>query len=261
MIFIRRYSDFFGGTVPWYGCCLGIAVAAMGLWLYRGLERDFHHDSLENAVLVSFPLALCTGIFGTVFADAVFRGTWRTWLDGEIKQVGFVFFGWAMGALAFWHVWGRISGVGGKRLLDFFAPSLALAQAFGRIGCFLGGCCYGRPVEHFGVHYPPGSLPYEELGDVALFPVQLLESASLFALFGLCVGVPKRFRCAVYLVGVGIVRFALEYLRYDNRGAIFGQSVISPSQGISILWTVCGIALFVRSVGWKTTRRTSGVRA
>lgn len=244
MLTLRRYNDFFGYAVPWYSIMVGIAVAAMGLLLYLGLKRDFIRDE-ENKLLICFPLALAFGVVTAVLFDALFRGTWRTWGDGGTKEFGFVFFGWAVGVLGFAGIWGAVSGLGGKKLLDFFAPGLAIAQAFGRIGCFLGGCCYGCPSERFGLCYPPGSLPYEKVGPTALFPVQLVEAAVLFLLFAVCIWAPKRLRCGVYLLGVSVGRFALEYLRYDNRGEIFAQRALSPSQGVSAVLFAIGLVMLL----------------
>ena len=246
MIVLRRYNDFFGYAVPWYSIFVGVAIAAMGCCLYIGLKRDFRHID-ENKILLCFPLALCFGVITAAVFDSVFRGTWRTWNSGGTREFGFAFWGWAIGVLCFSAVWGKVFQIGAKRMLDFFAPSLAIAQGFGRIGCFLGGCCYGCPSDKMGLHYPPGSLPYEKVGDIALFPVQLVESLMLFLLFGLCIKSKRSMRCGIYLLGASLNRCVLEYFRYDNRGMIFGQNFFSPSQTVSIILFCIGIVMFLYS--------------
>lgn len=247
MITLRRYNDFFGYTVPWYSIFVGIAVAAMGYWLYLGLKRDFKNID-ENKILFCFPLSLLFGVITAAVFDTIFRGTWKTWINGGVKEFGFTFFGWAIGVLCFSAAWGKIQNIGAKRMVDFFAPSLALAQAFGRIGCFLGGCCYGCPSDKLGFCYPPGSLPYEKVGNVALFPVQLVESLMLFLLFYLCVKVNRKMRCSIYLIVVSINRCILECFRYDNRGIVFNQNFISPSQTVSIILFFIGIVMLYYSL-------------
>ena len=112
--------------------------------------------------------------------------------------------GFLLGAVPFLVCYGRMSGIGWAYLLNALLPSLALGQAIGRIGCFLGGCCYGVPCA-WGVAYPEGSLPYSVCGNAPLFPVQLVEAGSLFLLFGVCLAVSFRRRWWVYLGGVSAI--------------------------------------------------------
>ena len=102
-------------------------------------------------------------------------------------------------------------------LLNLFLPSFALAQAFGRIGCFLGGCCYGRPAKFLGVSYPEGSLPYIHHGSTPLIPVQLYESAYLLITFVILFKVIRfNHRGAWYLILMPAGRFWLEFCRNER---------------------------------------------
>ena len=111
---------------------------------------------------------------------------------------------------------------------------IPIMHAFGRIGCFCAGCCYGRPYEGFGaVVFPYGS---QALAGEKLFPVQLVESGLvlILAIVIIILEVKKEFYYTIetYLISYSVIRFILEFMRYDAvRGEAFG---LSTSQWISI---------------------------
>ena len=115
---------------------------------------------------------------------------------------------------------------------------IIIAHAFGRIGCFFAGCCYGKPTFGiFGVCFP------NVLGRV--HPTQLYEAAFLFILFAVCsiLLLKKGFKhnMSVYLISYGIFRFLIEFVRNDERGQLLG--FITPSQFWSVLMVGLGIGL------------------
>jgi len=240
---IVRHVNFFGSQTPWYGVCAGIGLLAIGMWmlyLFKSLKLP---EERQNEILCGFPFMIITGVACALLVDALFTGDWRTWTANGERRIGFTFTGWLFGALLFLFIYGRFVSCGRMFLMNMLLPVFALAQAIGRIGCFLGGCCYGFPCD-FGVSYPPGSYPYSMVGPAKVFPVQLVESGCLFALFGLLLCVPFRFRGAVYLLGVGTIRFTLEFFRGDVRGTMFGMTVLSPQQILSIAFFVAGVLLW-----------------
>lgn len=134
--------------------------------------------------------------------------------------------------------------------LDYFdlaAPSIALAQGFGRIGCFLAGCCYGRETElWFGVVFPPN--PFAPAG-VKLLPTQLFSSAGDFVLASVLLWFAKRARHrgdvgALYMLLYGVGRFVLEFFRWDERGSV---GALSTSQAISLVIVAGAFLLFWRN--------------
>lgn len=187
-------------------------------------------------------------VIGVLFAflwDCFFRETWKTWGGNEEIQLGFTYLGWLFGVVLFLFIYGLKCRFGILFLLNLYLPSFSLAQAFGRVGCFLGGCCYGIPCETFGFSYPLGSLPYSFLGDVRLFPVQLVEAFCLLILFVFCQRCRFAIRAATYLIGMSIFRFILEFLRFDNRGTFYENGFLSPAQGFSIFFLMLGLALYI----------------
>jgi phosphatidylglycerol---prolipoprotein diacylglyceryl transferase len=122
---------------------------------------------------------------------------------------------------------------------DVFAPGIALGHAVGRVGCLMAGCCFGRPTSlPWGItfHDPlAASLVGTPLG-VALHPTQLYEVAAELIILGLLLATERRGRpfpgrtIWAYLALYAVSRFALEFFRGDERGAL---GMLSTSQVIS----------------------------
>lgn len=128
-----------------------------------------------------------------------------------------------------------------SKLLDILslAPCcILIAHAFGRVGCFFAGCCYGKPTDGiFGVTFPGMSH--------AVHPTQLYEATFLFLMFAICMVLylkkDFKYNLPLYLIAYGIFRFLIEYVRNDSRGELIGA--VSPSQFWSIVMVVIGVAL------------------
>ncbi len=115
---------------------------------------------------------------------------------------------------------------------------ITVAHGFGRVGCFFAGCCYGREWDGiFAVKFP-------NLSHTVL-PTQLFEAVFLFLLFALLSFLylkwGGRYNLSIYLIGYGIWRFLLEFIRDDHRGALVEG--LTPSQFWSILLVVIGVGL------------------
>lgn len=152
--------------------------------------------------------------------------------------------------------------------LDLVIPQIALAQGFGRIGCFLAGCCYGKPTDsHFGVVFPVEAIAPS---GIPLIPTQLISAAGDFLIFAILLllsyfatdylkvrkgeeelldkdAVTKKLRffqplsmSGMYLILYGIGRFAIEFLRADPRRTALG---LTSNQYVSIVFVIAGLAL------------------
>lgn len=139
---------------------------------------------------------------------------------------------------------------------DLFMPSVAVAQGFGRIGCFLAGCCYGAETScALGVVFPAGSLAPS---GVSLLPTQLFSAAGDFLLALVLILYARKQRRAgrvgaLYLILYGIGRSIIEIFRADFRGEI---GIFSTSQFISIFIVIAGVALFLPKA--LSSRKISG---
>jgi len=143
-------------------------------------------------------------------------------------------------------------------LLDAASPAAAVGYAFGRMGCFLAGDGdYGKPTNlPWGMSFPHGLVPtaqrvhptplYEIAGSLVLFVVLMRISNPLSPKDGEN-GAPKNVRpgtvFSVYLIGSGVFRFAVEFIRL-NPPAFLG---VTEAQVISLLSIVAGAALLARS--------------
>ena len=134
------------------------------------------------------------------------------------------------------------------RYLRLTIPFVCYMHAWGRLGCFMAGCCHGLPTESFlGVQFPADSQACQLHGLKPVHPTQLYEMAFLIAL-GLAtqLRVPLHHRVMVYLVAYGTGRFLIEFVRGDNRGVIDLIPSLSPSQHLAILFVIAGGCLAVR---------------
>lgn len=151
-------------------------------------------------------------------------------LLSSLLQGGFVFYGGLLGGMLTLFLFAKWQEASFLDYLTAIAPSVPLAHAFGRIGCFLAGCCYGIPLD--SSTNPP------------LFPVQLLESGCNLVLAAvLQIGMRKwnhRERIVFcYLIAYAMIRMVTEQFRYDaERGFLLG---ISTSEWISIGVFLCGL--------------------
>lgn len=247
---MHRYLSYFGTDTPWYGICLGVAIAIIGIWMLFNFHRFKMNGDQQNEILFGFPFMILCGLIVAFGLDAIFTGDWRTWSNPVVRKIGFTFTGWLLGAFMFLICYGRHTSFGAMFFLNMFLPIFALSQSIGRIGCFLGGCCYGMPCE-CGVIYPQGSLPYSVVGGIPLLPIQLIESIALLILFLICMRTAFRLRATVYMYGVSVIRFSVEFFRYDHRGNIFGCDGLSPQQFMSLLFFAIATILLVRTIPFK----------
>ena len=147
---------------------------------------------------------------------------------------GFVVYGGIVCGLGAAYLYCRKRSLPFLRWADCFVPGVALAQGFGRIGCFLAGCCFGKPTDSiFGVVFPAGSAAP---AGVPLWPVQLFSAAGDLLLAGTLLLLEKKRRgdgllTGAYLLLYSVGRFLIEFLRADPRGAV---GILSTSQFIAL---------------------------
>lgn len=138
---------------------------------------------------------------------------------------------------------------------DMGAVAIPLFHGFGRIGCFLGGCCYGVPSA-CGFTYHNALI--EAANGVSRFPVQLVESALNFMLFFLLLSLFRKGRAPgklifLYLIIYPIYRFILEFFRGDTYRGFIG--FLSTSQIVSILLIIFAVIMLI------VTRKRNGAEA
>ncbi len=158
----------------------------------------------------------------------------------QIWKGGLVFYGGFILALvvSVWYL--RRHEIPVWRMGDIMAPSIALGQSIGRLGCLSAGCCYGKPTElPWAVTFTnPDSLA---LTGVPLHPTQLYESLGAFALFIALFAYRKKTSFEgqlfwLYVLGYSVLRFAIEFFRGDvARGFVhLAGFEVSTSQAVGI---------------------------
>ena len=226
----------FGVTLSSYGvmCSLGIIVSLI-ICLVRCRQARMR---MEYAFIL-FSFALAFGLLGAFLTHMVvsysLKDVFSMIADGTFLKdysPGFVFysglvFGFAAACLVSRLLHFRLSDYA-PRLL----PSLPFAHAFGRIGCFLAGCCYGIECG-WGIVYPPfSSAP----AYIPLFPVQLLEALLLVLIGVFLLLYAKKGGARIgraYVVLYAPTRFMLEFLRGDIHRGIFLH--LSTAQWTSLI--------------------------
>lgn len=238
--------NLFGKEVPLYGLLFIIGIVLAGLVALTIIKKrnidsfDFIYGGVMTMLGAGLGAKL---LFLAVSWKDIIK--YNVPLEDVIKG-GFVFYGGLIGGLITLLVFTRIYKLSTVDFVDVLAVVLPFGHAFGRVGCFFAGCCYGIPYDGpFSYVYKTtaGNTP---LG-VPLFPVQLLEALLLVLLF---VGLYITFKCKpqrkfltteIYVIAYSIIRFALEFLRGDKERG--GFLMLSTSQWISILLVVGLIAV------------------
>lgn len=145
-----------------------------------------------------------------------------------IPQSGLVFYGGLFGVIFALCLYTRKNRELRKRVFRAAVPAFPLFHGFGRIGCFMAGCCYGKKL----------AVPIHIMGEQwDRIPVQLMESLAEFILFLVLTAAERRHEdcdlLRLYLVCYAVIRFFDEFLRGDAiRGIYFG---LSTAQWISLL--------------------------
>lgn len=231
-------------TIHMYGLMIGIGfIAAYLMCSYRGRKMKMDTDVLYGILIC----AIIGGLLGSRLLYYIVELP-RIIEDPSILwdfRHGYVVYGGIIGGILTAGVYLKIKKASFIEYFDLVMPSVALAQGFGRLGCFFAGCCYGRETDAwYGITFTHSSFAPN---GVKLIPTQLISSAGDF-LFALLLVLyarrsPARGRVgSVYLMLYGVGRFLVEFLRNDYRGSV---GIFSTSQFISIGIVAAGILLYV----------------
>jgi len=158
---------------------------------------------------------------------------------------GMVFYGGLFGAIAAMPIYAKVIKRDIPTILKLLVPTLPLAHAIMRIGCFMAGCCHGIPSDTFGVVFANSPVAPN---DIAVIPTQLIETAANLAIFAFLWTYSKKPRHHFQLLGLygicySLMRFFVEFLRGDpERGRVL---FLSTSQFISIFVLITSLILLL----------------
>jgi len=171
----------------------------------------------------------------------------------KIWEGGLVFSGGVLGVVLtmLWYVKRHSLPLG--KIADLWAPAIAIGQGIGRIGCFMAGCCYGKPTDSIcGVVFTHSHSLARPL-NVPLHPTQIYSSLSGFIIFFVVLVLysKKKFEGQVFLwlmIMHSTARLAIERFRGDDRGILLGSNMsMTQLVAILILITSAGILFVVKS--------------
>lgn len=241
-------------TIHGYGVMIAIGIL-IASWLASKLckKNGLDYENIDSFIIfvivigyVFSKLTYCLTVFDQFINDPI----------STLGSSGWVVYGGILGgilAAAVWCKWKK------WKFMDYFPvlmPCVALAQGFGRIGCFLAGCCGGVVTDAwYGIQFPTGSLAWTTTQKIV--PTQLLSSAGDFLIFAflyynLNKGKHPEDTGAWYLILYSLGRFVIEFFRGDLvRGQI---GPFSTSQFISLFVFIFGAYLI-----WNRQRKEEKV--
>jgi len=240
-------------TVHSYGLMIALGVLISAAGLYREAPgENINPDHVLEAVIAS----VFFGLIGARLLYVLLNWDYFSANPVEIlfaQFAGLSFFGGLfLGAsvLFFWSRWRRI---GFLKLADLMAPYLALGYAFGRLGCFLNGCCYGRVADL------PWAMPAAMADDLLRHPVQLYAALGALVVFALLKYLrPRRPFIGFVLISLfalyGLLRFTTEFFR-EEEAVWLG---LTAAQNFSLALTLLSVIIILvvgSYVGWSGDKK------
>lgn len=223
----------------------GVVLCMMFIRLqgdWRGFSAKFQNLILLN-VIPAVVLGYGSAVLFQAFYNYMASGTFEI-----VESTGATFYGGLIGGTAIfiivYFVAGHFLFPDGyhksrfRAVSDMAASCITVAHGFGRLGCLMAGCCYGRPTDAwYGIKMV--NLGYK------VIPVQLFEAVYLLILSAVFLWLfkrGKRYLLPAYMIAYSIWRFPAELMRADYRGATL-VDFFTPSQLISIILLSGGLLL------------------
>lgn len=238
------------GPLTVYGYGFMIAIGVLAAWLCTELRAK--KQNLESEHIFSLVVWCLFG--GLLSAKLLFWITeWKS-IAADPSFIlytiadGFVVYGGILGGIFAGWLYCHIRKIRFMAYFDLIMPSVALAQGFGRIGCLLAGCCYGKETDGiFSITFYDSDFAPNH---VALIPTQIYSSILDFLNFGILMYIAKHKKqdgqvAGAYLIFYSVGRFVLEFFRGDlERGSV---GILSTSQFISIFILAAGIIMMKKT--------------
>jgi phosphatidylglycerol:prolipoprotein diacylglycerol transferase len=232
-------------NISWYGIMVALAVMTLVAWALFSIKKDsrLSYNTVINAALVGIP----SGVIFSRFLHVVDLWDYYSQNPGEIiGGEGLTIWGAVLGAAI--GIW-LFSLINKKfsfgHLADVASPGIILAQAVGRVGCTLNGCCYGKTTDlpwaivyiNQSTHGPIG---------VPVHPTQIYEIIFNLIVFGILFRLrghlkPDGSLFLVYLSLYSLWRFGIDFIR-DGTPFLFS---LHQAQVVSIIVLVITIPLLV----------------
>jgi phosphatidylglycerol:prolipoprotein diacylglycerol transferase len=232
-------------TVHWYGVLVALGFLA-GLWT-AGCRAPLSGIASEKILDIG-PWLIVGAIVGArvlyviSFWDEEFARAPITHVF-MIQKGGLVYYGGLIGSSLAYIIYAVVRKLPFWRVADILAPSVALGYVFGRLGCLMNGCCYGKVCKlPWAVHFPETHSTHGQ----AVHPTQIYDSLLNLLLYAALAWLYRRKKFdgqvfGFYLVGFAITRSTVEFFRGDYPSYYAGW--ITPAHLVSVGTLLAGLIL------------------
>ena len=243
--------------VHWYGVLLALGFLA-GLW--TASRRARLTGLAPEKVLDLGPWLIIGALLGarTVYVLSYWEESFAgkpIWNIFKIHEGGLVFYGGLIGATLAAIIYLISRKLPLWQYGDALAPSIALGSFFGRLGCLMNGCCFGRACDlPWAIQFPQGHPSYP----ATVHPTQIYDALLNLGLYGLLAWLYRRKRFdgqifALFLVGYALLRSVVEWFRGDYSHYYWGGN-FTQAHVISLAILAAGIILY-RTLARKPKRQ------
>jgi phosphatidylglycerol:prolipoprotein diacylglycerol transferase len=262
---VHPIAFYFGNhAVRWYGVMMALGFFA-GLWTAtrRARRVNVSGDTIADVTMwllvgsiIGARIVYVTTYWKQEFAGRDFSAVFAIW------EGGLVYYGGLIGATVAGIVYLSWKKLPVWKIADIVAPSIALGSVFGRIGCLMNGCCYGRACSlPWAITFPPGheTHPFDQPA-IPVHPTEIYDALLNLILY---VGLAWLFRqrrkfdgqiFALYLIVYAVFRSITEYFRGDYPADHIHAGLFTSAQLLSVPILIAGVALFI----WRSQARAAG---
>jgi len=237
-------------VITTYGVLL---TSAFALGLLLSLARTRDSEIKKEVILDLFLIVLLSSVVGSrlfyvIFHLDEFKGRWLDTINpvqptGELAIAGLSMVGGVVLAIVLGILYLYLKRMDIWKVADIVAPSFPLGLAVARIGCFLKGCCFGKPTDSFcGVVFPYDSPAGYFFPDIHLYSSQLISSFLGIVIFLILILFEKKKRFDGFTLWLmislySVARFVVDFFRYYEESMIFlkfGDTAFSINQAVMI---------------------------
>ncbi|HRG07522.1 MAG TPA: prolipoprotein diacylglyceryl transferase [Cyclobacteriaceae bacterium] len=233
-------------TIYTYGFCIALGALLGFLYMYWQGKKQYSltFDQSNNLFILLVLAGVVGGKFFMIFEDpSLYLSQPKKLFSGS----GFVFYGSLLTTIPVMLWYFKKIKVPVLGMLDVMAVVTCIVHGFGRIGCFMAGCCYGLPTDGFLSVVFSNPVCQAEPLHTPLYPTQLFEAAFIFSILIVLIILKKKKNFdgqlfLIYLMVYAVGRGILEMFRGDIERGFLIENILSNSQFISIL--VISVALY-----------------
>lgn len=251
------YIELFNKKISLYTICALVGILISGYLICKNTRKRGHDDNDMITLLLISVIGVFLGghlLYGITNINLIIKvitnfnkiGSFTDFLSILMTIFGgSVYYGGLIGGLLIGFIYMKKKKLPIDEFSDIIAPFIPLFHMFGRIGCFLVGCCYGIESK-IGFVYHHSAVPLAD--GVVRFPIQLVEAFYNLILFIILKNLfdKEKFKgklLYIYLLLYSVGRFILEFFRGDMyRGFVLG---LSTSQFISILIFILALTILI----------------